>query len=225
MTDFKKDMVTIQGLVGEAFTATGGLVALADGAAMNPVKLQQTLERTLESYERAVLELRLLCERNSPGLGGYGKRPTLPARRITGHAEKMGYNWLHIQLNTLLPHCRYQTPNWLTDTIRRLLDDFEAKGNQTPYFKNRALLVIDEHSNIDGRKVFDQDNKGWKAISNALKGRVIPDDDQYTLGVVLLSTQSEENVCHITLMDIQDASDFFAFHSGDYAVGRVYEGF
>lgn len=225
MTDFKQDMVKIQALVGEAFTATGSLVALADGAAMNPQKLQQTLERTMEHYECAALELRLLCERNSPGAGGYGKRPTLPARSITGHAEKLGYNWLHIRLNALLPHCRYQTPAWLTDTIRRLLDDFEAQGNQVPFYQNRALLVIDEHSRIDGRKVFDQDNKGWKAVCNALKGRAIPDDDQYTLGIALLSTQSEENVCHITLMDIQDASDFFAFHSGDYAVGRIYEGF
>ena len=225
MTDFKKDMVQIQSLVGEAFTATGSLVALADGAAMNPVKLQQTLERTMEHYEHAALELRLLCERNSPGVGGYGKRPALPARSVTGHVEKLGYNWLHIRLNTLLPHCRYQTPAWLTDTIRRLLDEYEARHRELPYYKNRALMVIDEHSAVDGRRVFDQDNKGYKAVCNALKGRVIPDDDQYTLGLALLSTQSVENVCHITLMDLQDASDFFAVHSGDYAVGRIYEGF
>ena len=224
MTDFKKDMVKIQALVGEAFTATGSLVALSDGAAMNPQKLQQTLERTMEHYECAALELRLLCERNSPGVGGYGKRPVLPAIGVDGYAERRGYNWLHIRLDTLLPHCRYQTPSWLTDTVRRLIDDFEVRGNQVPYFRNRALLVIDEHSSIDGRKVFDQDNKGWKAVCNALKGRVIPDDDQYTLAVTLLSTQSEENVCHIILMDIQDASDFFAFHSGEYAIGRIYEG-
>ena len=31
-----------------------------------------------------------------------------------------------------------------------------------------------------------------------------------------------ENVCHITLMDLHDASDFFALHSGDYAFGSIY---
>ena len=31
MTDFKKDMARIQTLVGDAFSATGGLVALSDG--------------------------------------------------------------------------------------------------------------------------------------------------------------------------------------------------
>jgi hypothetical protein len=43
-------------------------------------------------------------------------------------------------------------------------------------------FVVDEHSSINCRRVFDQDNKGWKAIPNALKGRVIPNDDQYSLG-------------------------------------------
>ncbi len=223
MTDFKKDMAKIQTLVGDAFSATGALVALSDGGVMSAPKLQQTLEKTAAEFEKAALELRVLCERNSPGEGGYGKRPAAPFRAVTGHVEKLGYSWLHIQLNTLLPHCRYQAPTWLADAIRRLLDDFESRGNQVPYFRERALLVIDEHSEVDGRRVFDQDNKGWKAVCNALKGRAIPDDDQYTLGVSLLSTKSPENVCHITLLDLRDASDFFALHSGDYALGSIYE--
>lgn len=152
----------------------------------------------------------------------YGRRPPTPYCAVAGHVEKLGYSWLHIRLNTLLPHCRYQTPLWLTDTIRRLLDGFEAGGNTVPYFRERAMLVIDEHSEIAGRRVFDQDNKGWKAVCNALKGRAIPDDDQYTLAVSLLATPSTENVCHITLMDLHDASDFFALHSGEYAFGSIY---
>ena len=82
-------------------------------------------------------------------------------------------------------------------------------------------MVIDEHSDISQRRVYDQDNKGWKAISNAIKGRLIPDDDQYTLGVALLSTRSSEDVCHITLMDRSDAPDFFSYigsEGGGYTV-------
>lgn len=221
MTDLKKDMTRIQTLVGDAFNATGGLVALADGGTMSPVKLQQTLEKTVGEFEKSVLELRVLCEKYSPGAGGYRKR-SAPFQEVTGYAEKLGYRWLHIQLNTLLPHCRYQPPAWLSDTIGRLLDDFERRGNEIPYFRDRALLVIDEHSDVGGRKVFDQDNKGWKAVCNALKGRAIPDDDQYTLAVTLLSTRSTENICHMTLLDLQDASDFFALHSGDYATVNIY---
>lgn len=223
MTDLKVDMTRIQTIVGSAFTATGSLLALTDGGAMSDVKLQRTLEKTAADFEKAVLELRMLCERYSPGKGNYGKRSPVPYCDVSGSVDRLGYNWLHVQLNTLLPHCRYQTPSWLSDTIRRLLDSYESLGNELPFFRERALLIIDEHSDIGGRKVFDQDNKGWKAVCNALKGRVIPDDDQYTLGVCLVSTRSQENTCHITLLELQDASDFFAFHSGGYVNSSVYK--
>ncbi len=169
------------------------------------------------------MELRRLCEKRSPGTGGYGSRPELPRMEVSGFVERFGYGWLHIQLNTLLPHCRYQTPKWLSDTIRRLLDEYEEGGSELPFF-NRALLVIDEHCGVKGRHVFDQDNKGYKAVSNAIKGRLIPDDDQHTLALALLSTRSELDVCHITLLDMADAADFFAYHSGDYAAADFYGG-
>ena len=119
-----------------------------------------------------------------------------PPIHAAGYVEQFGYGWLHIVLSTLLPHCRYQAPAWLSDTLARLLDDYERAGCKLPYFQ-RAMLVIDEHSSTEGRHIYDSDNKGWKAVSNALKGRLFPDDDQYTLALSLLSTRSTENVCHI----------------------------
>jgi hypothetical protein len=92
------------------------------------------------------------------------------------------------------------------------LEEYERGKGQLPYL-DRALLVIDEHSDVSGRHVFDQDNKGWKAVSNAIKGKLIPDDDQYTLGVVLLSEQSKENICHIVLLNANDSSEFFALRA------------
>ena len=148
----------------------------------------------------------------------------LPAADIAGSVESFGYDWLHITLHTLLPHCRYQTPNWLSDTIRCLLDEYEACGKKLPFY-SRAMLVIDEHTSIEGRHIYDQDNKGWKAISNAIKGRLIPDDDQHTLAVALLSTECfEHECCHITLLPLEDAHDFFAAHSSDYASQDFYSG-
>lgn len=223
MNELKRDMAQVQKLVGEAFAQTGGLVALSDGGQMSPNKLQKALEDTSEHFERSTLELRLLCEKYAPGVGGYQRRSAAPRVEVAGYVEQFGYGWLHICLNTLLPHCRYQTPAWLTDTIRRLLDDYEGGGNKLPYF-NKAMLVIDEHSGVEGRRIFDQDNKGWKAVSNALKGRLIPDDDQYTLALALLSSRDETGVCHITLLDQADTADFFSLHSGDYAVGNFYAG-
>lgn len=223
MNGLKQDMVRIQELIGTAFAQTGCLVALSDCGMMSPEKLQQTLEQTMEHFERSALELRRLCEQYSPGVGGYGNRARAPAMEIAGHVEILCEDWLHICLNTLLPHCRFQSPNWLTDTIRRLLDHYEAQGKPLPRYK-RALLVIDEHSSIGGRHVFDQDNKGWKAVSNALKGRVIEDDDQYTLNVALVSKMSKETACHITLLEQRDAADFFSLRSGDHGFGCLYDG-
>ena len=219
MNDVKRDMTRIQELVGNAFGQTGSLVALANGGQLNPNKLQKTLEQTMEQFERAALELRRLCEQYSPGVGGFAKKNFLPAMDVTGSVEEIGYGWVHITLNTLLPHCRYQSPNWLSDTIRRLLDGYEACGKKLPFYRH-AMLVIDEHTDIEGRHIFDQDNKGWKAISNALKGRVVEDDDQYTLGVCLLSTRSSEQVCHIYVLPGADAGDFFCMRADQYPIFR-----
>ena len=223
MNSLKQDIARIQELVSCAFQRTGEVAALAGSGQPDPAKLQRTLEQTAAQFERTTLELRRLCEKHSPGAGGYGSRPAAPRMETAGYVEQFGYGWLHIQLNTLLPHCRYQTPEWLSDTIRRLLDEYESRGSKLPHF-NQAMLVIDEHCGIDGRHIFNQDNKGYKAISNAIKGRLIPDDDQYTLALALLSQKSDLNVCHITLLDQMDAADFFALHSGDYARENFYGG-
>ncbi len=223
MNSLKQDVARMQELIAGAFQQAGGLAVLAGSGQPDTERLQKTLEQTAAQLERAALELRRLCETHSPGAGGYGVRPAAPVMEASGLVETFGYGWLHIQLNTLLPHCRFQTPEWLTDTIRRLLDEYESGGSELPWFTG-ALLVIDEHCGIDGRHIFDQDNKGWKAVSNAIKGRLIPDDDQYTLSLALLSTKSELNTCHITLLDQADAADFFALHSGDYERADFYSG-
>ncbi len=223
MSSLRQDVARIQELTADAFHQTGGLTVLSNIEQPDAEKLQRMLEQTTAQFEQATLELRRLCEKQAPGAGGYGIRPAAPRMEVDGYVEQFGYGWLHIQLNTLLPHCRYQTPEWLSDTIRRLLDEYESGGSVLPHF-NAAMLVIDEHCGIDGRHIFDQDNKGWKAVSNAIKGRLIPDDDQYTLSLAMLSQKSELDVCHITLLDQTDAADFFALHSGDYARSDFYGG-
>ena len=212
------ELTRIQNTISEASRLASKL-----DSKLKPEELQKQLELTMSEFELSTLLLRRLCEKLSPGVGGYGKRAAVPAREITGSVDKIGYTWLHIKLNTLLPHCRYETPAYFSDTIRRLLDNYEAANGKLPFFKT-ALLVIDEHSDINGRTIYDQDNKGWKSVSNALKGRVFPDDNQYDLAVMLVSTKSSENVTHITVMDLKDASDFLSMHSGYSTVGDVYSG-
>ena len=94
MNDARQDLIHIQELVGTAFSATGSLVALTDGGQMNPNKLQKTLEQTMDYFERSTLELRQLCERYAPGVGGFMHKPILPAVEVAGSVEEFGYGWL-----------------------------------------------------------------------------------------------------------------------------------
>lgn len=223
MNGLKKDIERMRGLAQGIAHQIESLNTLSDQDMPAPEKLQKYLELTSGRFEHSAVEMRKLCEKHCPGAGGYGSSPELPRMEVAGFVEQFGYGWLHIQLNTLLPHCRYRPSEWLSDTIRRLLDDYEAGGSKLPFFQ-KAMLVIDEHCGVDGRHIFDQDNKGWKVVSNAIKGRLVPDDDQFTLALALISEKCELNVCHITLLDLSDAADFFAARSGDYAVPDFYGG-
>lgn len=213
---FAKDMKRIQKLVGSAYNKTGSLLALADGGQRQQKKLDQTLEQTAGFFEKAALEIRQLCERYTLGCFSFRKKLSAPLELPTGRVNLAGAGWVHIQLDTLLPHCRYMPAAWLTDTVRQLLTAYMQRTNFRLHFR-KMLLVIDEHSDVDGRHVYDQDNKGWKAVSNALKGLVMEDDDQYHLSIHMMSSHSAENVCHISLVLPESAEDFFRLHRSGMA--------
>ena len=211
----KLEIKTIQGIVYEAYKASGSLLALLDGNDAEPAAVAKALDKISSQFESGVVMLRNLCEKNHPGSVHKGKKPVLGRIGISGKAEVNTYGWLHIELSVLLPNCRYQTPEYLKDTVTRLLDECERRGQAIPRYDD-AMMVIDEHCDIDSRKVFDQDNKGWKAIPNALKGRAFKDDDQFTLGIALISTRSAKPACHVYLFPRYDTGDFFSLLGGDY---------
>ena len=55
---------------------------------MSPEKLQQTLEQTMENFERSTLELRRLCEQYSPvwEVMGTGRGAGQRSHRLCGNA-------------------------------------------------------------------------------------------------------------------------------------------
>ncbi len=170
----------------------------------------------LEPLENAVLLARRMAEEQPRRFSGQNPRsPVWPVTEIAGTIETNEFGWLHITLNTLLPYCRFKTPAYLSDTITRLVEGHQARGKQIPFFRG-ALLVIDEHCDVKNRQVFDQDNNGWKAIPNALKGLVVEDDDQQSLEIALLSTLDSKASCHIYVLDADDAGEFFSIRSGQY---------
>ena len=198
----KNGLLEIKNLLGQA-TAAAGIAALGgENAAAQLERLNAALEHAAVLSRNTLESLRPCVEFLQGG------KPPAPCVDIGGTVRLLDGRWLHIRLDTLLPHCRYQVPAYLSDTITRLLDGFGQGGGKLPYYE-KATLVIDEHCSRKTRTVFDQDNKGWKAVPNALKGRLFPDDDQFSLDVVLLSTESEKAGCDIYVMPAEDAGEFF----------------
>ena len=219
MSERKDHIKRIQEITFEAYKASGRIAVLLEESEAPTETLSKELERAASQMEHGAVEIRALCAAYPCPLQPIGHRPTVEPLEIAGRAERNEFGWLHIQLNTLLPNCRFEPPLWITDTVTRLLDQIERRHGKLPMLDN-ALLVIDEHCDIAARQVYDQDNKGWKAISNALKGRIVADDDQYSLSVCLLSTRTPERACHIYVLPIQDAGDFFFMRSDQYPLFR-----
>ena len=155
--------------------------ACAEGELLTAAEVGRQLTNLLAYLESAVLLARRMAE-GQPQLPIHqsARSPAWPVTEIAGSIETNEFGWLHITLNTLLPHCRFKTPAYLSDTITRLIEGHQAKGGWVPFFR-KAILIIDEHCDLKNRQGFDQDNKGWKAIPNALKGLVVEDDDQQSL--------------------------------------------
>ena len=178
----------------------------------------KALEQTAANLEQGTVEMRALCESCLPELLTIGRKPVLPPLDVAGSISVNEFG--REALNTLLPHCRFSSPVWLTDTITRLLDRQERSQGKLPML-DRALLVIEEFCDLESRNVFDQDNKGFKAVSNAIKGRLVEDDDQFTLSVCLLSQRfSGARSCHIYVLPLSEAGDFFSMRADCYSFSR-----
>ena len=160
MRTIKEMLQQIQGITFEAYKASGQAAALLGEPSNPPEAMVKVLEQTAANLEQGTVELRTLCESCLPELLTIGRKPVLPPLDVAGSISVNEFGWLLIELNTLLPHCRFSSPVWLTDTITRLLDRHERSQGKLPML-DRALLVIEEFCDVDSRNVFDQDNKGW----------------------------------------------------------------
>lgn len=198
----QNELLEIRSLLGQA-TAAAGMAAIGGGNVI------PQMERLNAALERAAVLSRNALELEQPCVEFLqGGKPLAPRTDFGGTVRLLNGRWVHIRLDTLLPHCRYQVPTYISDTITRLLDTFGQSGGKLPYYE-KALLVMDEHCSRKTRTVFDQDNKGWKAVPNVLKGRLFPDDDQFSLGIALLSAECEKAECNIYVLPAEDAGEFF----------------
>ena len=192
---FDQDTIKqIQAIAFDAYKTTGRVAALLDGGGDGNRSLAQEMSAAAFRLERGTVAFRRLCEQcqTLPPETAKDAPPPAPLD-LACWVERSDYGWLHIRLNTLLPHCRYDAPIWLSDTVARALDRYEAAHARLPMLEH-ALLIIDEHCEIDARRVYDQ----------------------YSLGVCLLSRRLPQNVCHIYLIPEQDAGDFLTLRAENY---------
>ena len=205
------DMSRLQNILRNACKTAEPLSSFTDGDPM----ICRHLDDALYKLELAVVEARGMADRHRPrdDAASFSK-PAPPWQQVCGAIEVTDCGWLHITLDTLLPHCRFSTPIYLTDTLTRLMDDYERRGGQLPFYQ-RPFLAIDEHTPVTNRQVYDSDNKGWRAVSNTLKGRIFEDDDQFTLSLGLLSRLTNYTACHIHVMEICDADLYFNMRYND----------
>lgn len=173
-------------------------------SARSPLKFNTLLDAAMQQMEVACIELRRIAEQirpNEPPVTESGRT----AKTIYGSITLTDEGWVHIKLNTLLPHYKVLGgTQYIADSLTRLLDRF---GQALPCFE-KAFLGIVEHCSADCCEAFDSDNKGFKAVVNTLKGRLFPDDNQFELSLGLFTENDNTNCCHIYVLPASDAAKF-----------------
>ena len=182
----------------------------------SPGKMNEMLDEITRKIELACMDVRRICEQTRP------KIPEIRAGRVNYHSKTIygeitltDAGWVHIKLNTLLPHYKILGgTQYISDSIIRIMDKFERSGGKLPRF-DKAFLAIIEHCDYRSCEAFDNDNKGYKAVQNALKGRLFPDDDQFELSLGLFTIQDADASCHIYVLPEEDTTDFFCRKQSD----------
>ena len=173
------------------------------------MKFNTLLDAAMSELENCCITLRRFAEELRPQMEMEFQRPkNYFHEEIYGNVELTENGWLNIRLNALLPHCKNSGgTQYITDTITRLLNNFESEGGKIPQFE-KAFLAIVEHANEDVSDVFDHDNKGFKSVINAVKGRAFSDDNQYEMSLGMFTVLDADVCCHIYVLPYEDASEF-----------------
>ena len=127
----------------------------------------------------------------------------------TGTAELVGNEWLRLRIESVLPsgnnHAEIKR---LSKTVTNLLDCFAGYLGYLPEYE-QAFLAIIEYRDSESGGNYDHDNKGYRAIPNALKGRVFADDNQFTMSLGLFTVEdSGDPHCEVYVIPLEDMADF-----------------
>lgn len=173
----------------------------------SPEKQNTLLDAAMKQVELCCIDMRNLCEKIRPSI-------RVPHGRCYNHKEIYGTvtqldnGWLDIRLNALLPNCRMiGGTQYIFDTVTRLLDGYRNRGGILPCYE-KAYMAIAEHCPMERAGTFDNDNKGFRGVINALKGRAFRDDNQFELALGMFTVIDEDICCHIYVLPFDEAGDF-----------------
>lgn len=180
-------------------------------------KMNALLDAAMHQMELCCIRMRNVCEQLRPNVPKSENSGRLYYHReVYGSVTLLDTGWLQITMDALLPHCKVVGgTQYVKDTITRLLDHFCREGGVLPQYE-KAFLSIVEYCPKDASGVFDQDNKGFKGVINALKGRVFPDDNQFELSLGLFTVEDPVCRCEVTILPLDEASDFLYRHCSEH---------
>ena len=169
----------------------------------------RTADEALCAAETAVLTAR----RTFGGLlekGRQGKplrlAPRAPA--LTGTVSVTREGWTAIRLDTLLQNARRRTTGYIENSLLELLRQWRGRGGVLPWYRH-AFVAITEHTDRRGGSVYDPDNREWKAVTNALKGVLFEDDDQFTVSLILDAVPDGKGYTEIMVLPYHEAAAYF----------------
>lgn len=170
----------------------------------------RTADEVLCAAETAVL----IARRAFGGMlekGKQGKPLRLMPRsaEITGSVKVTNEGWTVIRLDTLLQNVRRRTTGYIENSILELLKQWRGSGGVLPWYRH-AFVVITEHTDRKSGNVYDPDNREWKAVTNALKGVLIEDDDQFTVSLILDTVPDGKGFTEIAVLPYHETAAYLA---------------
>lgn len=170
----------------------------------------RTADEALCAAETAVLTAR----RTFGGLlekGRQGKALRLAPRApaLTGTVSVTREGWTVIRLDTLLQNARRRTTGYIENSLLELLRQWRGRGGVLPWYRH-AFVAITEHTDRKGGNAYDPDNREWKAVTNALKGVLFEDDDQFTVSLILDAVPDGKGCTEITVLPYHEAAVYLS---------------
>lgn len=190
----------------EAYCLAKELEQMQDGTAAQ----SQAADETLCAAETAVL----IARRSFGELLEKGKRNRQMrfeprAGNSAGSVKITREGWTVLRLDTLLQNARRRTTGYIENSLLILLKQWREGGGVLPWYRH-AFVIIAEHSDRKNGNAYDPDNREWKAVTNALKGVLFEDDDQFTISLILDTVPDGKGFTEITVLPYQDAAAFLS---------------